>query len=199
MDVEELEKQFYEEYRNNPSVPSNYMDVYYPNLLPRKNLVIDTLGYRLAYGGKTLLKEEKEYVFNGLISSAPSKVHLNGDLPEGGVLVSDREYMYDNLALHTNPTRIMERRTNGEKYITYLRIPLDFVNHVEPIVERMKEVNMVSKLVKQQSFVEKGGVNYLLSEDVTLYEELEAGSILPVQSLFLFSGYCYKSSNGSIG
>lgn len=141
------------------------------NIRPRTNFESPQQAYTFVYGGKTLLKGSKKYLFSGTVSSVPSIEHLTGSLPAGAILVSDVEYVYDNLETHVNPTREIHYQTNGDQLVIVRKTPLDFTVNVATWINEMKTQNVTNVSLKGQVLLKKAGTDKyrLLTESVTTF------------------------------
>lgn len=149
------------------------MGDYQDNIIPRSSIVFPRQGYKMYYGGKTVLKKQKQYMFPVPSGQAPSITHLTGTLPPGGVLVSDIEYKYDNPTVNANPTRVIRTRENGDQLVAIKRTPLD-ISSPGAVIKGMLALNQVSPSIKEQVLLLKSGTtNYLLLEEsVNQYHEV---------------------------
>lgn len=145
--------------------------LFHANIRPRTEFKSPQQAYTLVYGGKTLLKESKKYLFSGVVSSAPSIEHLTGNLPTGARLVADVEYRYDNLAVHVKPTSEIHHLTNGDQQVVARRTPLDFSTGVAGWIDEMRGLNVVDLPVREQVLLRKAGASVyrLLTENVTTF------------------------------
>lgn len=149
------------------------MGDYQDNIIPRSSIVSPRQGYKMYYGGKTVLKNQKQYMFPTPSGQAPSITHLTGSLPSGGVLVSDVEYKYDNSAANANPTRVIRTRENGDQLVAIKRTPLD-ISSPDAVIKGMLALNQVSPSIKEQVLLLKNGTTdyLLLEESVNQYREV---------------------------
>lgn len=141
------------------------MVLYSENIDPRRDIVSPRQGYKMYYGGKTVLKSRKQYTFSGSAKGVPVITDLTGNLPEGALLVSDVEYKYDNAGLTARPTRVVRNRANGDQLVNTRRTPLEIVS-TDGTIKQMQDLNMVSLAVKEQVLLlKKGSTRYLLLEE----------------------------------
>jgi len=151
---------------------------YSVNILPRTNAIAPShLDYSMQYGGKVLLKEQKQYEINECNQSAEEIIRSIGS---GNFNINNfnttlhkhQEYCYDN-PNNPNPTRILSYQSNGdiiaEKNIT----PLEY-NGSDPVITGMKTTNIIfPNLSKQKLLKKKGASSYILmNEQVTMFDKL---------------------------
>lgn len=152
-----------------------YLDPYYYytlNIECRRYISSPRQGYKMYYGGKTVLKSRKEYAFPGSTSTTPAITHLTGGLPAGAVLMSDVEYKYDNPVSNAKPTRVVHTRANGDQLVVMKRTPLE-ITQTDSRIQKMRDLNIVSPVIKEQVLLLKNGASQylLLGESVNHYRE----------------------------
>lgn len=158
----------------------NYRNVYLDpmvkynqNVVPRLSIQSPRQGYKMYYGGKTVLKTQKEYMFPNNTGQSPSIEHLTGELPSGAVLMSDIEYRYDNPILNVSPTRVIHTKANGDQLINIKRTSLD-ISTSDITVKNMQDLNLVAPVIKEQVLLLKNGADHylLLEENVKHFQEV---------------------------
>lgn len=130
---------------------SPYNDVYLPNIKPRTTRQSSNVAYTLYYGGKTLLKSQKEYRY----ASPDSE----------GELFSTTEYFYDNLAGSVHPTRVVRTDACGERYTEATTRVTEMNVAADTSIAHLVAANMLSLPVKQ-AYLKNDS---LLTETVNVY------------------------------
>lgn len=145
-----------------------YEEVFRPNILPRITVVGGGNNYyNLVYGGKTLLKEQLEYRFEGNVTDSVSITDfstLTRQVPHQKV-----EYFYDNGGYSVRPTRLTRTDLQGDSYTTVVKRVTEVDAAVDPAIKLMKRKNVLSPVVKQLKL--KNGL--LLNESVSCFEAFE--------------------------
>ena len=158
MDAEYLENY----YRNQAKVliyrdgnSSCYLDpynhVYVPNIEPRTNRKSSNVYYTLYYGGKTLLKSQKEYRYPFQDSK--------------GELFITTEYFYDNPTGSVRPTRIVQTDACGDCYTEVTTRVTEMDVAADTSLSHMVSANMLALPVKQVLLKNDS----LLTETVNVY------------------------------
>lgn len=143
-----------------------YKDIYLYNISPRTTISIPNRLYNLCYGGTTLLKEQREYKFEGHVTDSISIndfYNLGQDTP---YLLN--EYDYDDLKQTVVPTRIKQTHRDGESYTLFQKNLASMDCSMEPVWKKMKEMNVLSPVVKSATL--KNG--HLLEETISRYDYL---------------------------
>lgn len=151
-------------------------DIYEKNLLPRFTQELPVQHYTFGHGGKTVLKKQTVYGVTGAVPGVPSRPDLDGSLPEGCYIRSERSFFYPNSANTINPLYAIEVQSNGDEVVTVMRTPLDFAAGSQPFIDRMRACNVVSPVVKEQRLLRKKGETnyYLQDEQITTYREMSS-------------------------
>ncbi|WP_292267562.1 DUF6443 domain-containing protein [Butyricimonas sp.] len=123
--------------------------------------------YKLFYGGKTVLKEQKEYIFNYTpVVVGPEQI----EYPErvaGGQLVNNTEFFYDNAGKSTSPTRVIQTGSNGDQLITCCYTSLEFSNQASGVIRGMVEKNMFTPVLKEVTLSKRAGESgYRVVKDI---------------------------------
>lgn len=190
MDSEKLDK----EYAAMPFIDlgergiSPYNDIYLYNIRPRTKIVIPNRAYYLFYGGTTLLKEQREYFFEGRVTDCISMDDFYRT--ELGVPYKKEEFHYDDLKHSvTAPTRIVQTDRNGDTRVSFQRSVGGMEVGEEAVWKKMKEMNVLSPVVKSGTL--KNG--YLMEESVSLYDFLttDTDSTIVLSEQYT---YCPESS-----
>lgn len=138
-------------------------DFYKWNIEPRLTPTNTDRFYNLQYGWKVTLKEEIEY-------------RCNEEIP-----YCRTEYCYDN-PMSLFPTRIIRVGSDGVEQTQVLKRPMDMANNVDSVFIKMKEVNLLSPIVKSLILID----GELINETVYRYQsdgESKAGSIAMIEEL----------------
>lgn len=130
---------------------SPYYDVYLPNIQPRTTRQPSNVAYTLYYGGKTLLKSQKEYRY-----ASPDS---------DGELFCTTEYFYDNPAGSVRPTRVVRTDACGERYTEATTRVTEMNVAADTSIARLVAANMLSLPVKQ-AYLKNDS---LLTETVNVY------------------------------
>lgn len=132
--------------QNTPYV--NATELYEYNIKPRLNPLIPVSGmaYGQSYGGKTVLKEELEYRFAKGKTNSVDYNDFFMTLEENPF--SKTEYYYDNKR-SISPNRIEKRGSDGNVYTTICKRVADMNSGVDPVIDKMKQVNLLLPVVKQ--------------------------------------------------
>lgn len=126
--------------------------------------------YQLYYGGKTVIKEQKEYLFSSVpVITGPEQIEHPENV-SGGQLVNKIEYFYDNAAVSTMPTRAVENRSNGDQYITCRYTPLEFSAQTSSVIAGMQEKNILSPVLKELVLCKRAGETNYQILDGTVHE-----------------------------
>lgn len=143
-----------------------YEDIYLYNILPRTTITIPRKSYDLYYGGATLLKEQQEYIFEGHVTDS---ISISDFYNLGGTPYRLTEYDYNDLNRGvTAPTQIKLTNRNGENRILFQKSIAGMDGGDEKIWKKMKEMNVLSPVVK--TAILKNG--YLLEETISCYDYL---------------------------
>lgn len=132
--------------QNTPYV--NATELYEYNIKPRLDPLIPVSGmaYGQNYGGKTVLKEELEYRFSKGKTNSVDYNDFFMTLEENPF--SKTEYYYDNK--HSiSPNRIEKRGSDGNVYTTICKRVVDMNTGVDPVIDKMKQENLLLPVVKQ--------------------------------------------------
>lgn len=128
-----------------------YHHVYMPNIQPRTNQRALNMNYTLCYGGKTLLKSQKEYRY----PSQDSK----------GELFITTEYFYENPTGSVRPTRVVQTDACGDRYTEVTTRVTEMDVAADTSLSRMVAANMLLLPVKQALLKNDS----LLTETVNVY------------------------------
>lgn len=142
--------------------------------------------YKLFFGGKVVLKEQKTYMIMGNTITGSSINHLVNDVPTSARILSDIEFIYDNHTNSVNPTRIVQKQSNGDELVICQYRVTDFQVDANPFISQMRQSNMLSPVLKEQTLLKRSGDNifYLIDETVHEYEEYSHNNqILPKSKL----------------
>lgn len=145
------------------SQTTNYIkgdELYKNNIEPRLSPENTSRFYYLRYGEKTVLKEEIEY-------------RLDEKTP-----YCRTEYHYDN-PNSIFPTKIARTESNGHNRSTVYKRVADMADDIDPIIDKMKQSNLSSFIVKQRDLCDK----QLISESVWRYNINEQSVIIPFETL----------------
>ena len=123
--------------------------------------------YKLFYGGKTVLKEQKEYLFPYTpVTVGPEQIEHPENV-SGGQLVNKTEFYYDNAGKSTFPTRVVQTASNGDQIVTCRYTPLEFSSQASAVIQGMREKNMLAPVLKELTLSKRGGEsNYRVVKDV---------------------------------
>lgn len=161
--------------QNTPYVDAT--ELYQNNIKPRLDPIIpiSEMTYTHVYGGKTVLKEELEYRFaNGKTNSVDYNDFFM-TLEENPF--SKTEYYYDNK--HSiSPNRIEKRGSDGNVYTTICKRVVDMNSGVDPVIDKMKQENLLLHVVKQLTLSN----NQVLNDMVYQYT-----NVLPDSSVIVLS------------
>lgn len=138
-------------------------DFYKWNIEPRLTPTNTDRFYNLQYGWRVALKEEIEYRYNEEIPYCRT------------------EYCYDN-PMSLFPTRIVRAGSDGVEQTQVLKRPMDIATNVDSVFIKMKEVNLLSPIVKFLTLID----GELINETVYRYQsdgESKAGSIVMTEEL----------------
>lgn len=130
---------------------SPYYSVYIPNIQPRTTRQSSNVAYTLYYGGKTLLKSQKEYRY----------VSPDSD----GELFCTTEYFYDNPAGSVRPTRVVRTDACGDRYTEATTRVTEMDIAADTSLARLVAANLLSLPVKQAWLKNDS----LLTETVNVY------------------------------
>jgi YD repeat-containing protein len=164
-------------YRNRDFVymMNPYRDQYLPNIAPRTYIILPDQAYVLYYGGKVILKETSEYLFNytpdsTTTTSEPKYMDLYSTLPSTGYVMNKISFQYS--PKHCDPVRVTRTRSDGEQVDTYQRIvaDLDF-EEVNPVLQEMITGNMLSPVLQEQVFLTRDSITKLISERHVQYDK----------------------------
>lgn len=153
--------------------------LYLNDIEPRTNAIAPNLYYELRYGGKTLLKEQAEYIFEEQVTQKLNYTDLFTDFRNEPF--RKFEYCYDNLANSTLPTRINEIDSNRDSYTSVYKRVTE-IDDGDKVWEDMKRLNILTPLVKQLNLKN----DQIVDEVVCQYNILEKGD-------FSFWGLSRKS------
>ncbi len=145
-----------------------YNDFYLVNIKPRipdNTHAAIKQGYKLLYGGATLLKGVSE------IRIEDNQTLDNWSLDPNLRPYSQTFYYYDNLEEHVSPTRMVRYDSKGDSTVTYFRRVADMAATAGTSIAELKELNAVSPVVKQT--VVKNGK--LQQETVSEYHTATSG------------------------
>jgi YD repeat-containing protein len=157
-------------------------DVYQRNLSYRSTIVnMPEDEYYLCYDIKTLLKEQKEYLFlyekGDNSTGVPSSADFFNTLPSNSYLSKHIEYEYNNLH-HFFPTKVISQKKNGDAIITQNKTILDFEPGICSAIDSMRSNNIVEPIIKKQKLLKLAGeeAKLLLKELVTEYDTIKLGN-----------------------
>ena len=196
MDANELSSK-YKSMRNvtlGEKVLNPYADIYIPNIEPRTSVVIPNGTYDLYYGGATLLKEQREYQFEGLITDSVSFndfYTLGKNTPYTSV-----EYEYANLSKSVLPTQSSRKDSEGNVSSVIQKRVADLEGFDDTALTMMKKMNILSPIVKTTLLKNKN----LLQETVSCYqiftsEKDSCVSLSEQQTYIPASPVSYKENN----
>lgn len=176
MDASRLENY----YRNQPDVVTYqdresthvlipYQHIYKLNIEPRTRIEIPDRLYTLYFRCSTVLGEEKVYDFSGSGVRGPSADDLKRTIPAGTYLKQHITYKYDN-SEQLFPTRIIRHLSNGDEELVLRRTPQNMEN-ADRVIDKMRNYNILSPVIKQQVFLKKRNTNnyVLVDEQVDTY------------------------------
>lgn len=163
------DKQLYPGYYYSP-----YYDIYLPNISPRVSIKLPTLNYKLLYGGKTLLKEQIEYRFEGQITDKISRFDFSDKAT--GSPFQKVEYFYDNLTYSVKPTRVKRTDSNGNVLTTIMKRVTEMDIVADSMIMKMKKHNVLSPVMKQINLVN----GKLANEVVSCFDVFESNDGLGI-------------------
>ena len=141
-----------------------YGSFYLPNISPRTNVSNNEPGYALFYGGKVLLKSQSVYHFADTVDGLLTVEDFGRE--DEGILDSQTEYFYDRLPVSLFSTRKKTIDSRGVVYWEITRHVNDVEDSTMPALEKMKEANALSYVVKTD--VARDSI--LMEARVSLYE-----------------------------
>lgn len=147
-----------------------YEEVFLPNVEPRTHVKLPRQDYFLIYGGKTLLKEQAEYCFEGAVTNGVSLDHF-AELGTGTPYRA-MEFHYDHLVGTILPTRESSRDCRGNTITRVFTRVTEMSEAVFPFIARMKRANFLSPLIKEATLIN----GKLIDETVSRYEVFETDS-----------------------
>lgn len=121
-------------------------DLYNANIEPRLSPILPQMSYDLYYGGKTVLKEELIYRFEGGQTGRISYNDFFMSLVDSPFCKI--EYYYDNIH-SVFPTRIDEIGSDGNVHTMIRKRVIDICDGVDPTIDKMKKRNLLSPVIKQ--------------------------------------------------
>lgn len=149
---------------------SPYYDLYLPNISPRVDVNVPDQRYTLYYGGKTVLREKQEYIFD-LSGSVQQEGPKYEDLfmnPVSSCILNKVNYFYGQN--HVNPVLTVRQQSNGDVYHLFTRRIADAVNVSDmPECVDMVALNMIDFPVSEQLYITRNNVTSLVSEQVFRY------------------------------
>lgn len=179
----------------------NYYNEYYsPNLEPRTTIVLPKLKYLLPYGGKVVLWQRENIIFEQQeIPSIQGKPHYEDlfSIPQGlKYMVNKTEYQYGSE--HTRPIELVQDCSNGDIMHTYTWRVADLVSNGNnpSVFDEMKTNNVLNPAVVTRSYRVVNNQSYLIDEKVSEYEEQIVDgkrSYVPVVNYSMYK-FAYKQS-----
>lgn len=149
-------KQLYPGYYYSP-----YNEIYLPNISPRVSIKIPESNYKLLYGGKTLLKEQIEYRFEGQVTDKISRFDFSDKTT--GSPFQKVEYFYDNLIYSVKPTRVKRTDSNGNVLTTIIKRVTEMDIAADSMIMKMKNYNVLNPVMKQINLVNGKLTNEVVS------------------------------------
>lgn len=149
---------------------SPYYDLYLPNISPRVDINVPDQCYTLYYGGKTVLREKQEYIFNlsGSVQQGGPKYEDLFMNPVSSYILNKVNYFYGQN--HVNPVLTVRQQSNGDVYHLFTRRIPDAVNVTDmPECVDMVSLNMIDFPVSEQLYITRNNVTSLISERVFRY------------------------------
>lgn len=171
-DEKEIERRYYIDSIDYQSLIGYdpFHDMLVTNINPRSTVETPAIqNYDIIYGGKVLIKEQLEYEFENSTSGNPSKSDFN---IASNIQPKNRiEYIYDDNSLY--PTRIKQLSSSGNENLKIVKYLSNLNNATDLIILKLKEKNMFSTVISEQSLVRKSNENsYKLEKDIVYkYEE----------------------------
>jgi YD repeat-containing protein len=145
-----------------------YQDQYIPNIEPRTGISVPDQSYNLYAGGKVVLKDVKEYMFDytpGATTTGPRFQDLYEILPDTGYLMNQTTFRYGSR--HSAPVRITTTGSNGEQVDTYRYTVADLETAgTNQVLQGMITNNVFAPVLKEQVFLTRENSTSLISEKV---------------------------------
>jgi hypothetical protein len=177
MDAEELSSRFPDTtivtfYDGQTPSWRNPRNSYLSNFEPRTHMIIPDQSYPLYHGGKVVLKETTEYVFDQVDESTttgPRFQDLFDALPDAGYIMDKTTFYYGTK--HCDPVRITKTRSDGDQVDIYRQTvaDVDESGALPPVIHGMKASNMIAPLLQERKYVTRGNVTRLFSEKIVEY------------------------------
>lgn len=142
-------------------------ELYEYNIKPRLIPMISSseMTYNQAYGGRTVLKEESEYRF---VKNKTNRVDYNDFFMDlEAPPFSKIEYYYDNIC-SIFPNRIEKKESSGNTYATIYKCVVDMDSGVDPEIDKMKQRNRLSPIVKQIDLSNNQVINEMVYRYVSM-------------------------------
>ncbi|WP_326993638.1 hypothetical protein [Chitinophaga sp. 212800010-3] len=92
----------------------------------------------------------------------------------GPTLTTKSAYTYDN-ALHTNPTRVWNTRSDGQEEFTSMSYPLDYASGT-PFLDSLRIANIVNIPIEKVKYLKQGTDIKILAGSVTMYNADRKGA-----------------------
>ena len=162
-------KQLYPGYYYSP-----YNEIYLPNISPRVSIKLPELNYKLLYGGRTLLKEQVEYRFEGQVTDKISRFDFS-DKATGNPF-QKVEYFYDNLIHSIKPTRVKKTDSKGNVVTTIMKRVTEMDITADSMIIKMKNHNVLSPVIKQINLID----GKLVDETISFFNVFESSGELGI-------------------
>lgn len=131
--------------------------IYNTNVQPRTGVYVPEYAYRMWIGGLLVPCQEKNIVFEGNISSRVSLEHLRKPVTAGKQMVRVNDYCYENPTRIFGATGMKTTTSLGDTLKTNWFTPLDFKMGMNNVIDRMKSLNVIAPVVREQLLLRKKG------------------------------------------
>lgn len=149
---------------------NEYLMVYEPNIVPRSAPKLDSLVYRLRYGGDILLSQSEKWVSSGdgpVLTQQPLEEKYSHRLFYQGFaypgITETKSLLYENVT-HRYPTQQIIAGPDGSKVVFKTKRALDFNLGATPYIDSLLKFNRLHDPLEQQQWIlEPGESNWKLT------------------------------------
>lgn len=151
--------------------------IYNINISPRAGVYLPEYTYLMRFGGLLVPYREESTVFEGSVSSRMSLEHLRRAVAAGRQMTSIKEYCYENPTYFFGATGVKTTTSLGDTLKVNWFTPLDFRVGVNNVIDRMKSLNVVAPVIREQLLLRKKGESqYRLVREKVQYFQSFAGA-----------------------
>lgn len=142
---------------------------YSKNIAPRADPAMPDQVYKISSGGKVVLAQQFNYIFENEAPKTPSL----SDFYKTSGCNRKKEYLYENDFLLTHPSQIIETDINGNQEIKIIKRVRDISSQGNSTISNMIRCNNVLPIIKEQKLIKKNNSNnyQLISENVYDYSK----------------------------